>query len=107
MELLEDYDFDLQYYSGKANVVADALSWKSHAELAALMCREWQMLGNLTGLDVEAEGTDSDGFLFTMTAELALVRKLIETQLGDEEVRFILDDVLSDTGLEGWRVGTD
>ena len=65
------------------------------------------MLGDLAGLEIEAEGTDSDGFLFTMTAESALVRKVIETQLGDEEVRFILDDVLSDGGLEGWRVGTD
>ena len=41
MELLEDYDFDLQYNLGKANVVEDALSRRSHAELAALMCREW------------------------------------------------------------------
>ena len=32
---------------------------------------------------------------------------MIKTQLGDEEVRFILDDVLSDGGLEGWKVGTD
>ena len=29
MEYLEDYDFTLQYHPGKANVVADALSWKS------------------------------------------------------------------------------
>ena len=48
-------------------------------ELAALMCREWQMLGDLARLEVEAEGTDSDGFLFTTTAEPALVRKVIET----------------------------
>ena len=65
------------------------------------------MLGYLAGLDVEAEGTDSDGFLFTMTAEPALVRKVIETQLGDEEVRFILDDVLSKIGLEGWCIKSD
>ena len=79
MQLLEDYDFDLQYHLGKANVGADALSWSSHEELAALMCREWLMLGDLAGLDIEAEGTDSDGFLFTMTVEPALVRKVIET----------------------------
>ena len=78
MELLEDYDFDLQHHPGKANMVADALSRRSHAELTALMCREWQMLGDLAGLEVEAEGTDSDGYLFTMTAEPALVRKVIE-----------------------------
>ena len=38
MELLEDYDFKLQYHPGKANVVADALSRRIHAELAVLMC---------------------------------------------------------------------
>ena len=29
MEFLEDYDFTLHYHLGKANVVADALNWKS------------------------------------------------------------------------------
>ena len=28
LELLKDYDFDLNYHAGKANVVADALSRK-------------------------------------------------------------------------------
>ena len=38
MEFLEDYDFELQYHLGKANVVADALSRKSYAKLSAVMC---------------------------------------------------------------------
>ena len=29
IEFLEDYDFTLHYHPSKANVVADALSWKS------------------------------------------------------------------------------
>ena len=37
-ELLEDYDFELQYHPGKTNVVVDALSRRTHAELASLMC---------------------------------------------------------------------
>ena len=34
MEYLEDYDFTLHYHPGKANVVADVLSWKSQGVLA-------------------------------------------------------------------------
>ena len=33
MEFLEDYDFTLHYHPGKANVVADALSWKLRGAL--------------------------------------------------------------------------
>ena len=44
MEFLEDYDFTLHYHSGKANVVADALSQKSQGVLASVASREWQML---------------------------------------------------------------
>ena len=36
MEFLEDYDFTLHYHSGKANVVADALSRKSRGALASI-----------------------------------------------------------------------
>ena len=44
MEYLEDYDFTLHYHPGKANVVADALNWKSQGVLASVASREWQIL---------------------------------------------------------------
>ena len=34
LELLKDYDYDILYHPGKANVVADALSRKSSSSLA-------------------------------------------------------------------------
>ena len=40
IEFLEDYDFTLHYRPGKANVVADALSWKSREVLASIASQE-------------------------------------------------------------------
>jgi hypothetical protein len=34
LELIKDYDLDIQYHPGKANLVADALSWKGQANTA-------------------------------------------------------------------------
>ena len=52
MEFLEDYDFNLHYHLGKANVVADALSRKSQGALASIASRElprlWDNLGYST-----------------------------------------------------------
>ena len=107
MELLEDYDFDLQYHPGKANVVADALSRKGHAGLASLMCREWEMMDELGEFDLELAEEDDGAVLFTLNAQPALVKKVTNAQLSDEEVRFILDDVLSEGGLKGWKMGVD
>jgi hypothetical protein len=36
MELIKDYDYEINYHPSKANVVADALSRKSTVDLAAL-----------------------------------------------------------------------
>ena len=44
MKFLEDYNFTLHYYPGKANVVVDALSWKSWGVLASIASQEWLIL---------------------------------------------------------------
>jgi hypothetical protein len=36
LELIKDYDYEIYYHPGKANVVADALSRKSTVELVTL-----------------------------------------------------------------------
>ena len=44
MEYLEDNNFALHYHLGKANVVADALNWKSWGVLASIASQEWLMI---------------------------------------------------------------
>ncbi|XP_071933762.1 uncharacterized protein [Coffea arabica] len=43
--VLKRYDCIINYHPGKANVVADALSWKT--QLACLMVEEWNLLENV------------------------------------------------------------
>ena len=40
---MKDYDFELTYHPGKANVVADALSRKSYVA-SLLVSQEWRMM---------------------------------------------------------------
>ena len=47
MEYLKDYDFNLSSYRlGKANVVTNALSRRTHV-MASLIVKEWYMLESL------------------------------------------------------------
>ena len=52
MEFLEDYDFTLQYHPRKANVVADALSRKTHGLVASLKVRKWKLLQALSEFEL-------------------------------------------------------
>ena len=56
LEFLKDYDFELSYHPGKANVVVDALS-KKFMHLFVLMVRELDLLEQFTDLTLVCEVT--------------------------------------------------
>jgi len=51
MEYLKDYDFELLYHPGKANVVADALSRK-RVHVVTLMIKELELIEKLRDMNL-------------------------------------------------------
>ena len=47
LEFVKDYDFELSYHPGKANVVADALSRRSYA-VSLCAVKEWRLMDAIT-----------------------------------------------------------
>ena len=67
MEYLEDYHFTLHYHLGKANVVADALNWKSRGVFGLRYVDQAKVtLGNLVATPslmsrvIESQGQDTN-----------------------------------------------
>ncbi|MCI37517.1 hypothetical protein A2U01_0058741, partial [Trifolium medium] len=56
LEFLKDYDFELSYHPGKANVVADALSRKS-LHMSSIMAKELELIEEFIDLSLVCERT--------------------------------------------------
>nr|GEV30416.1 retrotransposon protein, putative, Ty3-gypsy subclass [Tanacetum cinerariifolium] len=84
-----DYDTNIQYHLGKANVVADALSRKSRM----IACFNFRILHDLERLDVELCVRDSGGYWASMRIESNLMLKIKEAQKDDDELWAIVQNV--------------
>ena len=79
MEYLEDYDFNLHYHPGKANVVVDAFNRKSRGVFANVASWEWQMLEALGQFGLHYKG-QAQGTLRSLVATSFLLRRVIKSQ---------------------------
>ncbi|GJW87906.1 putative ribonuclease H-like domain-containing protein, partial [Tanacetum coccineum] len=89
LELLKDYDTNIQYHPGKANVVADALSRKSRM----IACFDSIILHDLERLDVELCVRGSGGYWASMRIESNLMLQIKEAQRDDGELWAIVQNV--------------
>jgi hypothetical protein len=83
LELVKDYDLDIQYHPGKANVVADALSHKSQANmLTRLMPQElcWEMAQLNLGIAAQSK-------TITLEIESTLEQEIRNGQVNDEKIK--------------------
>ena len=92
LELIKDYDLEVHYYPGKANVVADALSRKAHCHCLSMesytetLCREMRKLQ----LEMIPQGA-----LNHISVEPTLHDQIIMAQLHDKGVGIIKQKTLS------------
>ena len=73
VEYLEDYDFSLQHHTEKANVVADALSWKPRGILASLDFEGWKRAATVEGYDLQYYEDENVALVYNVTATPSLL----------------------------------
>ena len=73
VELLKDYDFSLQYYPDKVNVVADALS---HKLMALSLHREWKTIESV--IECQPEISKKRAIMASLTATPELWIRIVE-----------------------------
>nr|GFC83030.1 reverse transcriptase [Tanacetum cinerariifolium] len=91
LELLKDYDTNIQYHPGKANVVADALSRKS-GMIAGIKIDE-EIIRDLEWLDIELYIRGQHGYWASLRVEPDLISQIKEAQKEDNEIWTIVENL--------------
>ena len=86
LELIKDYDIDVHYHPGKANVVADALSRKSHCHCVEAELFNETLCNEMRKLNLEMV---PQGSLNHIAMESTLQDSIILAQLRDEGIKII------------------
>jgi hypothetical protein len=89
LELIKDYDLEVHYHPGKANVVADALSRK-HCNYATLEPYNEPLCEEMRKLNLELV---EHGNLYAVSIESPLHERIAMAQLIDEEVQKIKQQI--------------
>jgi hypothetical protein len=102
LELIKDYDLGINYHPGKGNVVADALSRRSHLnmlatrELSPEFCKEFEKL-NL--------GWVSNTEVIEMEVDSTLEQHIQKGELEDAKIQEIIEQIKEDKAAPGFSVG--
>nr|GEX08594.1 retrotransposon protein, putative, Ty3-gypsy subclass [Tanacetum cinerariifolium] len=91
LELLKDYDTNIQYHPRKANVVADALSRKSGMIAGIKVDKE--IICDLERLDIELYVRGQHGYWVSLRVEPDLISRIKEAQMEDSEIWTIIENL--------------
>ena len=86
LELIKDYELDIQYHPRKANVVADALSRKGHANEGRISQLPQELYWEMARLNL---GIATHTEVLTMEVESTLEQEIRKGQAADAKVKEI------------------
>ena len=78
LELIKDYDLEILYHPGKANVVTDALSHKKQVSLVPTITSQKEILEDLRQLDIEVVVGDVEKYLASLRLQPTLQSRTLE-----------------------------
>jgi ribonuclease HI len=90
LELIKDYDLEVHYHPGKANMVADALSRKSQCNCMVMDSRINTLCDELSKMKIEVIPSDTLSYI---SVEPTLLDQIIMAQLGDKRVQIIKENL--------------
>jgi hypothetical protein len=97
LELIKDYNLEIHYHPGKANLVADALSWKEHVHSAIVAQLPDEIVEDFRKLNLGIV-TQTEGV--TIELEPTLEQEICKGQIGDAKIQEIKDLITEGRGPE-------
>ena len=91
LKFLVDYDLEINYHPGKANVVADALSRKSQTIMASSITTQKELLRDLEMMGIEVRRYQSDAMLSAIEIQPSILDEIKAAQKEDEYLQSMIE----------------
>jgi hypothetical protein len=100
LELIKDYELEIHYHPGKANVVADALSCKASCHCLTVKTSDITLCQEMEKLKL---GMIQHGTLNHLKLESILLQRIIDAQKSDEGMKHIHEKIKAGKANYFWK----